>query len=639
MKKKRHILLIALLVIGLSFPNMVLPQQKDYLNNYSGSLVSIVFGATLPSSVFRTITVPAGNCVDIEIFARDCCIRDDVVEIRIGGCLLATIDSRSGAFGTHPGETHTLSVGPGTHTIEYRNVFSSVGPSGWLVSETIKPFTGKFICGGGPPATQSLSAGLPSCGNTPVDVSLRKLKDDAGNEIEIKCVNLPVDEYRVFFTPLGGTPKLVGRCPFERGCNSGVVFHTGDTNPANGNPDCFINSRWTSKDQQYGDLDDDGDGKKDSWIYTYDVVKDKAKRENYESSSNPVLVFIDERTPDLNDPPPTPQILPQGGPMEVSPFQPCDLNSDGVCDARDGVIFESALGSSRGDTEYNPDADFDGDGSVTNTDQQLLFPEGIPESIIVSIQEVIDELQDIVNDPSMSPVVVDKVEDALAKAQTALDELNKTPPDNQAAVGNIEGTVGDLEAALGLDPALDPDLIDLMDQLAGIARRIAEDAIDQAIAAGGDPQTISEAQQSLAAGDAARQLAQSGQLDKFKEAVNKYKDALAKAESALSKRTVSGEHEPNLPESYALHQNYPNPFNPETEIRFQIPEANYVVVRIFNTLGQEIRTLVDGEVQAGHHSVRWDSKDNNGNLISSGVYFYQLQSGNFSQTKKMILLR
>ena len=97
--------------------------------------------------------------------------------------------------------------------------------------------------------------------------------------------------------------------------------------------------------------------------------------------------------------------------------------------------------------------------------------------------------------------------------------------------------------------------------------------------------------------------------------------------------------EGSLPKDYALYQNHPNPFNAETVIRFQLPEASRAVVRIFNTLGQEIRTLVDAQYEVGYHSVRWDSKDNNGNSVSSGLYLYQLRAGTFSQIKTMILIR
>ncbi len=94
-----------------------------------------------------------------------------------------------------------------------------------------------------------------------------------------------------------------------------------------------------------------------------------------------------------------------------------------------------------------------------------------------------------------------------------------------------------------------------------------------------------------------------------------------------------------MPDSYALLDNYPNPFNPETQVRFELPEASHVTVRIFNTLGQEIRTLTNKQYEAGSHSVRWDSKDKLGNIVSSGVYLYKVQAGTFTQVKKMTLLK
>jgi hypothetical protein len=94
-----------------------------------------------------------------------------------------------------------------------------------------------------------------------------------------------------------------------------------------------------------------------------------------------------------------------------------------------------------------------------------------------------------------------------------------------------------------------------------------------------------------------------------------------------------------LPDSYALLENHPNPFNPETEIRFQLPEENHVTVTIFNNLGQEIRRLVNKQYQAGYHSVNWDSKDNQGNVVSSGTYFYEMRTETFKQVKKMSLVK
>jgi parallel beta-helix repeat protein len=94
-----------------------------------------------------------------------------------------------------------------------------------------------------------------------------------------------------------------------------------------------------------------------------------------------------------------------------------------------------------------------------------------------------------------------------------------------------------------------------------------------------------------------------------------------------------------IPQQYTLFQNNPNPFNPETEIRFELPEDCYVLITIFNSFGREICTLVNSQIQAGYHSYRWDGKDSKGNAVSSGVYFYQLQTGKFRQVNKMSLLR
>ena len=94
-----------------------------------------------------------------------------------------------------------------------------------------------------------------------------------------------------------------------------------------------------------------------------------------------------------------------------------------------------------------------------------------------------------------------------------------------------------------------------------------------------------------------------------------------------------------LPKVAALNQNYPNPFNPSTEISFAIPTARDVHLRIYNQLGQEIRTLVDNRVKAGHHSYKWDGKTEHGLKVATGVYFYSLEAGDFSQIRKMTLVK
>ena len=97
--------------------------------------------------------------------------------------------------------------------------------------------------------------------------------------------------------------------------------------------------------------------------------------------------------------------------------------------------------------------------------------------------------------------------------------------------------------------------------------------------------------------------------------------------------------DPILPDEFMVHQNFPNPFNPETEISFALAKGSHVVINIFNTIGQQIGTLTDTKYAAGLHSVRWDGKDKNGNPVSSGIYLYQIQAGEFSEVKKMSLIR
>ncbi|MCB1319087.1 MAG: T9SS type A sorting domain-containing protein, partial [Leptospiraceae bacterium] len=89
-----------------------------------------------------------------------------------------------------------------------------------------------------------------------------------------------------------------------------------------------------------------------------------------------------------------------------------------------------------------------------------------------------------------------------------------------------------------------------------------------------------------------------------------------------------------LPITYALSQNYPNPFNPSTTIAFQMPKSGHATLQIFNTLGQLVATLVDKQLPAGRHSVVFKTGE-----FASGIYFYRLQTGDFSQTNKMMFMK
>jgi len=90
-----------------------------------------------------------------------------------------------------------------------------------------------------------------------------------------------------------------------------------------------------------------------------------------------------------------------------------------------------------------------------------------------------------------------------------------------------------------------------------------------------------------------------------------------------------------IPAKFSLEQNYPNPFNPSTKIQYNVPENSFVSLKVYNTIGQEVASLVNNVVPAGSHEITFDASK-----LNSGVYFYTLKSGsNFVQTRKMILMK
>lgn len=88
------------------------------------------------------------------------------------------------------------------------------------------------------------------------------------------------------------------------------------------------------------------------------------------------------------------------------------------------------------------------------------------------------------------------------------------------------------------------------------------------------------------------------------------------------------------PQQVELMQNYPNPFNPTTTIRFTLPNEDHVIIEIFNSTGQKVRTLMNGRMNRGYHEVSWNASD-----MASGIYFYRIRSGNFQELKKMIMMK
>ena len=101
--------------------------------------------------------------------------------------------------------------------------------------------------------------------------------------------------------------------------------------------------------------------------------------------------------------------------------------------------------------------------------------------------------------------------------------------------------------------------------------------------------------------------------------------------------TVSAvDEERTSPSAFSLKQNYPNPFNPSTVVSFQLPVSSFVTLKVYTILGQEVSTLVNQEMKPGSYEVTWNVPQGG---MSSGLYFYKLTAGKFSQVKKMLLAK
>lgn len=94
-----------------------------------------------------------------------------------------------------------------------------------------------------------------------------------------------------------------------------------------------------------------------------------------------------------------------------------------------------------------------------------------------------------------------------------------------------------------------------------------------------------------------------------------------------------------LPKVFALDQNYPNPFNPATVIPYSVAEAGELSISVYDVSGAHVRTLYRGYRVPGRYEAHWSGRNGRGEKVSSGIYFYRLRAGRFTQTRKMILLK
>ena len=269
------------------------------------------------------------------------------------------------------------------------------------------------------------------------------------------------------------------------------------------------------------------------------------------------------------------------------------------------------------------------------------------------------EVQTLLDDPATPEEAIEHLEDA----QTALEEAAAAAGGNDeealsalkktsaaAEAGDTEGFFDAIrDAADALEEARDEnaDTDAIAQVLSDLARHIASEKRDEIYACEPNPtgkmaDDVEDGDKDLAAGDEESGEAYFGDAIKdYKKAWESYCEALERCVSpkAVFSDQSSVSSDQVLPERFALHQNYPNPFNPSTTIRFDLVEAGHVELKIYNSAGQLVHTLVSGDYAPGAHKAVWDARDDSGRGVASGVYLAKLQAGGAVIRKKLVLMR
>ena len=250
-------------------------------------------------------------------------------------------------------------------------------------------------------------------------------------------------------------------------------------------------------------------------------------------------------------------------------------------------------------------------------------------------------IQAMLDDPGTPEDAIEFLEDA----QDACGDAQQAAIDDD--VEELFDLMRDVADALeeARDENADTDAI--ASQFADLARHIALEKKDEALACDPTPSgkmadDIEDGDNDLADGDDEYDDGYFGDAIKdYKKAWEDYCDALdrcASPKAAVVNRESAIEN--TLPAEFALHQNYPNPFNPTTTIQFDLIEAGNVELRIYNGVGQLVRTLVSGDYAPGAHKVTWDARDNDGVRVASGLYLYTIKAGQqFTAQRKLLLMK
>lgn len=214
-------------------------------------------------------------------------------------------------------------------------------------------------------------------------------------------------------------------------------------------------------------------------------------------------------------------------------------------------------------------------------------------------------------------------------ANVSMKNLGNTPPDNIQSVNTLRNVV-----AFFIVEAKDLDTF---------TARISFGYTDSLLTAAG----ISEENLVIAYYDSAKAKwhALPTEIDKTKKVATAITNHFSlwmltdKNNSEIISNVDEHTENNSIPSEFKLHQNYPNPFNPTTIIRYELKQASFVTLTVYNLLGQRVRTLVHSEMPAGSYDVMWDARSDSGAPVASGIYLYRIKAGNFSEIKKMVLIR
>ncbi|MCZ6634538.1 MAG: CotH kinase family protein [bacterium] len=294
-----------------------------------------------------------------------------------------------------------------------------------------------------------------------------------------------------------------------------------------------------------------------------------------------------------------------------------DFDGDGVVGFTDFLQFARAFGTSQGDAEYHVLYDLDGDGAVDFSDF-LQFAQAFGQT---ASSKPVGRAKPTVGGVNEDAVLSLDLEAASSFGQTVL-------------VARLTGATG--VAGYTFQVLYDPSTVTFFE-----AKGMQSSVFGEGLAISPEPGRVLLADVLQSDG-----LVQEGDLVRlvFRNLV----EHPAAGYELTEIRVADGMGEINIlsltqvrpiPSDYMLHQNFPNPFNPDTQIAYEIPKTGEVRLAVYNMLGQEIRTLVQGVQAPGFYRMIWDGNDAAGRPASSGVYFVKLQTDGFVDVRRMLLLK